>query len=423
MKKLYILFTGFVFSLLTCFLLLSLLFTFGGQWNVVVFSQVSIPKLFPDYSGTRFEEPKPKAVFIENESNDSGVPKPGQQTKQNSIANKTLSTKATTLKPTTTLAPSTTTNLKPTTTLTKAKPTTSSKTTILTAPKMTPVPTTPKPVSKRYYVCANRVGGLGNNLFQFATSFGVAFSKDMTAVTPQRGAINAVFNLTKNRWLEIAPDNSLCRGSKGRGEKQASGFDPNLINFKADSSYTLTLYLQSWRYFNDSIPELRKQLIFRSNVQNRANAIFDNILKKLGKSKRSDVIFIAIHIRRGDMVNNGFGYQVATGDYIKRAVKYFSNITNRIFVVCSNDLNWGRNNIPGDEKVEYVTGNPREVDFAILASCDHIITTVGSFSWWAGFLNKGTVLYFKWPAKEGSRLRHAYSKDYSDYFLPHWIGL
>jgi galactoside 2-L-fucosyltransferase 1/2 len=60
---------------------------------------------------------------------------------------------------------------------------------------------------------------------------------------------------------------------------------------------------------------------------------------------------------------------------------------------------------------------------AMLASCDHTISTVGSFGWWIGWLSGGDVTYFKWPAKEGSPLRKQYGKDFSDYFYPGWIGL
>ena len=260
-------------------------------------------------------------------------------------------------------------------------------------------------------------------MFEFATGFGVAYSKGMTSVIAQGNVVNSIFNLTSNKWLAVMRDRSACNGAKGRGEARASGFDPNLINFKPDASYNLGLYLQSWKYFADAMPELHKQLVFRDHIRTKVDSIINNILKKNSINSRTEVTLIGVHVRRGDMVNNGFGYQVASSHYMNKAVQYFSDITNRIFVVCSNDMNWSKNNIPKNEKVEFMAGNPREIDLAILASCDHLISTVGSFSWWAGFLNKGTVLYYKWPAKEGSRLRPAYSKDYMDYFLPHWIGV
>jgi hypothetical protein len=52
-----------------------------------------------------------------------------------------------------------------------------------------------------------------------------------------------------------------------------------------------------------------------------------------------------------------------------------------------------------------------------------MIQTVGTFGWWAGWLNNGKVINYKWPAKEKGRLRATFSADYSDFFMPHWIGM
>jgi galactoside 2-L-fucosyltransferase 1/2 len=60
---------------------------------------------------------------------------------------------------------------------------------------------------------------------------------------------------------------------------------------------------------------------------------------------------------------------------------------------------------------------------ATVTLCDHFIATVGTFSWWAAWLTGGNVTYYKWPAREGTRFRKSFSKDYKDHYYPHWIGL
>ena len=79
--------------------------------------------------------------------------------------------------------------------------------------------------------------------------------------------------------------------------------------------------------------------------------------------------------------------------------------------------------MPNETAVEFISTPKPEIAMAVLTLCDHVIATVGSFGWWIGWLTGGEVTYFKWPAKEGTELRKQYSKDYSDYFYPGWIGL
>ena len=58
---------------------------------------------------------------------------------------------------------------------------------------------------------------------------------------------------------------------------------------------------------------------------------------------------------------------------------------------------------------------------ATLALCNHTIATVGSFSWWIGYLAGGEVLYYNdWP-KKGTTLDNEVIKE--EYFPPSWIGL
>ena len=84
---------------------------------------------------------------------------------------------------------------------------------------------------------------------------------------------------------------------------------------------------------------------------------------------------------------------------------------------------WTKENMPKGINVEYIHDYPASVELATVTMCDHFITTVGTFSWWAGWLTGGEVVYFKWPTKEGSRYRKGFSTDYMDFFPSRWIGL
>jgi galactoside 2-L-fucosyltransferase 1/2 len=264
------------------------------------------------------------------------------------------------------------------------------------------------------------MGGLGNNLFQLASTFGIARSKNMSVVVGTNTELNRTFKLN----VDLRNDTSVCNSLGRRGEQFHCTYDPNLSKFNNTQNLRIGSYLQSWKYFYEFRNELRKQLTFRDNIQIEVNKTINKILEKFYVSSRGEVTLVGVHIRRGDMVNHSFGYNVATPEYLSKSVQYFqSKYKNIIFVIATLDKKWTQTHMPNNTIVEYLSHPKREFLVATLALCDHTITTVGSFGWWIGWLTGGEVTYFKWPAKEGSSLRKQFSKDYSDYFYPGWIGI
>ncbi|KAJ8318191.1 hypothetical protein KUTeg_003282 [Tegillarca granosa] len=273
--------------------------------------------------------------------------------------------------------------------------------------------------TKSRYLCMYSIGGLGNQMFQFAAAYGIAKHSHMRLVATKHILVRQVFKIHG----QFEDNKTKCQLARRLEEKRASSFDQRLFNIKGKMNYFIGVYTQSWKYFKDSEKELRKQFVFKDHISNIALQIIQDIWKKYTK-QRSKVTLIGIHVRRGDMINHAFGYRVASKEYFKKAIYYYSqNFKDAVFVVCSNDISWCKQNINVTNKIEFIENHDREVDLAILGSCDHVIQSVGSFSWWAAWLAGGTSVFFQWPAKEGSELRQAYSKDYCDFFYPGWIGM
>ncbi|XP_061187173.1 galactoside alpha-(1,2)-fucosyltransferase 2-like [Saccostrea echinata] len=275
----------------------------------------------------------------------------------------------------------------------------------------------------KFLLCVGTRGRLGNHMFEFASGYGIAAKKNMVSVIKQRGLVDSVFELKNDSHLLLVPDLKACKGIPRRYERWCSRYDPQLENFTVVSNIFMGWGLQSWKYFNDSSQNLRKQMTFRKHIRQKVTEIQERTWRKFNFTSRSDVTFIGVHIRRGDMLNNPLGYDVATPEYISRAVEFFKKYKNTIFLVCSMDLTWSQKYMPKNVRVEFSVGNTPEVDMALLASSDHVIQTVGTFGWWSSWLNNGTVIYYKWPAKEDGKQRSTFSADYSDFFLPSWIGM
>ncbi|XP_062585015.1 galactoside alpha-(1,2)-fucosyltransferase 2-like [Saccostrea cucullata] len=276
--------------------------------------------------------------------------------------------------------------------------------------------------STEFFLCVKYIGRLGNNLFQFASGYGIAASKGMKLVVGVTDKINKIFQIQNSKIIHISRNKQECNNAIFRREHQACAYDKNVVDFKPDATYRVGRYLQSWKYFHNVSNELREILKFRNHIQTKAKRLMANVLRKYNTA-RENVTFIAVHVRRGDMVDSGHGYLVATKEYFEKAFQYFRSYSSPIFVVCSNGLTWSKANMPKNFTVEFIDRNSPEEDLALMASCDHVISSVGSYSWWAGWFTNGTVTYYKWPIVEKSKRRIAYSSDFMDYFYPHWIGL
>lgn len=97
---------------------------------------------------------------------------------------------------------------------------------------------------------------------------------------------------------------------------------------------------------------------------------------------------VAIHVRRGDYVNNPFYVDLTQTDYYDKAIKLFPNDT---FLVFSDDIPWCREYFTGPQ-FEFSEGNNDVEDMNLMAGCKGVITANSSFSWWAGYLCKGKVV-------------------------------
>jgi galactoside 2-L-fucosyltransferase 1/2 len=221
---------------------------------------------------------------------------------------------------------------------------------------------------------------------------------------------------------------------------------------QSNTSFIIKGFLQSWRYFDDCKDDIRREFTFKAHIlsvakqflQQTVNELFNKTIvqSKTNKTfqkrnlqiRKRGVTIIGIHIRRGDFLwfstcISKFGFTTATATYIDKAMKYFTDkyVNPKrgrwvIFVVCSNALSWLVDNVKtGKSHVVLSQDHKPEEDLAILSLCDHVIVTTGTFSCWAGWLNKGTVFYYKDFPRFNSSLDLKTNRKY--FFWPDWIGL
>lgn len=123
------------------------------------------------------------------------------------------------------------------------------------------------------------------------------------------------------------------------------------------------------------------------------------------KTKPQKITYVGIHNRRTDYLEfrrKRLKLDNLYEDYFEDAMEYFMEEygPNVAFVYVSDDMKWGRrklSKVPHSKNLFFIgCGDFDEVecigkDMALLANCNHTITTHGSFGHWAAYLAGGEV--------------------------------
>jgi hypothetical protein len=270
-------------------------------------------------------------------------------------------------------------------------------------------------------VITKLIGGLGNQMFQYAIGIGLAkrnndvLKLDITGfghqegfATPRKYALNC-FNIeenfaTKEEIMRFKYGNYLSSKLKLPSrktyvrEKRINYFDENVYNHQGDTY--LEGYWQTEKYFAD----IRKTIVSDFSLRDE---------KDLDKALLADVAnsnSVSLHVRRGDYVSDKGTNQfhgVCGLPYYLEAIAYLKEkISKPTLYVFSDDIRWVKENLKTDLQIKYVSnGQIKDYEELILMSkCKHNIIANSSFSWWGAWLNgnpnKIVIAPKKWFANE-----------------------
>lgn len=265
-------------------------------------------------------------------------------------------------------------------------------------------------------IVINLMGGLGNQMFQYATAKHLSIINNTELRTDASNFSKltsnkehtlqlANFNIAarqasrKEIWDIVGPANPLARflgNTFGRSplkvktaaifrEPSGSDFKPGILEIKADRY--LVGYFNSYKYFEPIKNILLEEYTLRQKISPQGQELL-----KLVESTNS----VSIHIRRGDYVNVPEVYKciegIITDHFYRNAVDFIaSKIDTPHFFVFSNDMDWVRENFKVPYQMTFVDFNTAQRGFEdlwIMSRCKHNITAGGStFSWWAAYLN------------------------------------
>ncbi|XP_076447134.1 galactoside alpha-(1,2)-fucosyltransferase 1-like [Babylonia areolata] len=280
-----------------------------------------------------------------------------------------------------------------------------------------PVPARfPAPNSSAPEVTVGLSGMLGNHMFQYASLLGIAHQNFRKPFCSTASTLHKFFKVTH------VQDRRGKRNFEAVSEKDFASYDPAMERLP-NTSVLLEQYLQSWKYFDAIRDTIKREFTFKQGLKDQAANLLAKFSSQIGRRVK-----VGVHVRRGDLLmssSRAKGYHTAPLSYLLQAMDYMRHKHGDvIFIVVSDDLTWCRDNLKTEKDHVIADHAPGTVHLALLASCDHVIMTVGTYGWWGGYLSGGDVVYY-WDPKVC--LHHpplpVEIKHPEDFFLPEWIPL
>lgn len=289
-------------------------------------------------------------------------------------------------------------------------------------------------VSTRSVVTVRLLGGLGNQMFQYAAARAVAERTRAEVLLDLRGFES--YTLRKpalHRWridARIASTRELHRYPEWQlwlSRRLASmgiatrcynepriGFDPAVLAMR--TPLHLNGYFQSEKYFAGLRPKLLEEFV--------PHAPLSPANRRIAQAA-AQTNSISIHVRRGDYISdpgNMAVHGICDVGYYDRAIELLKKRTgSATYFVFSDDLDWARRNIHTPGPVFHVEGNENnpEMDIHLMARCRHNVCANSSFSWWGAWLNQTASKIVIAPA----RWFASSSLDASELVPADWIRL
>jgi hypothetical protein len=143
-------------------------------------------------------------------------------------------------------------------------------------------------------------------------------------------------------------------------------------------------YWQSERYFSD----IRNILLKEFTIKHKQDFTNLELSKQICNTES-----VSLHIRRGDYISSQLTNQihgVCSMEYYQKAInEIVKKISNCHFYIFSDDHHWVRENFRLDYPMTMVDNNTTTnyEDIRLMSQCRHNIIANSSFSWWGAWLN------------------------------------
>lgn len=258
-------------------------------------------------------------------------------------------------------------------------------------------------------VIVNLIGGLGNQMFQYAAGRALTLARGeplhvdvagLGGIGTRQFELPRIFRcvaeiasadeVRRTLGWQAAPivKRILARPELAALRGRSFVVEPHFHFWQGIRSVPASAYLhgywQSEKYFSDAIATLLADFSFRQPMS-EVNAVWAEKIDRRAA--------VSVHVRRGDYVSNSkarafHGY--CSVDYYRAAVGLIAErVSGPEFFVFSDDIAWARENLDIGFPCHYVDHNRGAEsynDMRLMSLCQHHIIANSSFSWWSAWL-------------------------------------
>jgi len=262
-------------------------------------------------------------------------------------------------------------------------------------------------------------GGLGNQLFQYATARAISIKlnrkllldigwysniytqedrSDPNATTHRDFLLNyfniqsRVINKTHLNWIKRIKIRSInSKFYKFLRDCPLNIFSYTTINHNNFSLESIQehphVYLTGYWQNNDIIEEYKDLLYDDLILKHPLSENNQDYLKSINTTNS-----VAIHFRRGDYQSKPKSRDVhasCSNYYYYEGIDYLRNkISNLHYFIFSDDMTWVKNNLDFNANTTFIDNDgPSYEHLYLMSQCKHQIIANSTFSWWAAWLN------------------------------------
>ena len=230
-----------------------------------------------------------------------------------------------------------------------------------------------------------KLGQLGNQMFQYAATKGIASKLNTSFMIPDHREI--FDDGIGNRYTILLHDVFNLDGQRGILQTQNYiqeenfCFEEKFFNISPSTNVCLWGFFQTEKYFKHIEKQIRKDFTFKDEIKDEC----DDLIKQFTNP-------IALHIRRGDFIWNNKNHPPLSLDYYKSALELFDS--DREVIIFSDDTEWCKEQeLFVDDRFAVAEGGDQFYDLCLMSMCDDFIIANSTFSWWGAWLgNRGKVI-------------------------------
>lgn len=263
------------------------------------------------------------------------------------------------------------------------------------------------------------VGDMCSQMQQYASLVAVASENGAKIVLPEAtrndGFGIRLFNVL-NIEHEFAPP-EFFRDFKAYQLDMSKDVDTGVFNL-GEGSYFIDGRFDLFKYWHPKYKESIMDWEIHTNLKSNGMAYIRELKDQYGLDS-----ITSIHIRLGDYLlpqHTHFSRLFDT-TYYNDAIEIVNKDKDNLFLVFTNDVDWCKNNIIGQDGIFVNTGDDN-LDFTIMSLCDNNIIANSSYSWWAAMKNENKNKIVVCP-KNYLKPYSQFSHINGNYYPDEWIAI